>query len=360
MRVVSLGGGRHRFYREPSLRVDDGILKCVGFIGKVTYQKGDVFDGELVGTGFFACIPAKGMAGQFEVFVTAKHVVDGLRDEQPYILINKKGGGIVPVVLERGQPWWYHPTDPTVDVAVVPVNIRPDLDVVTISTDDAFLTEESRKKNGIGVGDEVFITGLFTPASGGHGKIRPIVRHGNIAMFPDEQIETRTGYADLVLVEARSIGGLSGSPAFVRQTVQIIAVMPDGRQASPIAGLGRFHFLGIVRGHWDVEETHINSHRIVERGTGVNMGIGMVVPAHKVLETISHPELVAQMEKVEEEARNQSLPKDDSAAATTPHERFAALARKVVSVPRDEITRRERAYQSERAKRPRRGPKPKR
>jgi hypothetical protein len=41
----------------------------------------------------------------------------------------------------------------------------------------------------------------------------PIVRVGNLASYPSEQIQTRAfGRMEAYLIEARSIGGLSGSP----------------------------------------------------------------------------------------------------------------------------------------------------
>jgi len=56
--------------------------------------------------------------------------------------------------------WLYHPEDPTVDVAVlkwVPLDIVDyrSLDISMAATDEVIKTE------GIGVGEEVFLTGLF-------------------------------------------------------------------------------------------------------------------------------------------------------------------------------------------------------
>ena len=60
----------------------------------------------------------------------------------------------------------------------------------------------------------------------------------NIAMIPDEPVTTSLGDIKAYLVEARSIGGLSGSPAFVRET---------GAE-----GTGSFYLLGLMHGHWGV------------------------------------------------------------------------------------------------------------
>ncbi len=74
-----------------------------------------------------------------------------------------------------------------------------------------FATDEIIKDQNIGLGDEVFITGLFGYVAGSQKNI-PIVRVGNIAMMPDEKVPTEGEPMEAYLIEARSMGGLSGSP----------------------------------------------------------------------------------------------------------------------------------------------------
>ena len=70
----------------------------------------------------------------------------------------------------------------------------------------------------LGVGDEVFIAGLFTRAIG-QARNLPIIRMGTVAMMPDEKILFHKKMIDAYLIESRSIGGLSGSPVFIRETI---------------------------------------------------------------------------------------------------------------------------------------------
>jgi hypothetical protein len=169
--------------------------------------------------------------------------------------------------------------DDSVDVAVFPW--APPTDVVDykfVST-KMFLTDEVIKEKSIGPGDEVFITGLFSRHSGNARNI-PIVRMGNVAMMPDEPVPTSIGPMDAHLIEARSIGGLSGSPVFVRETRQF--------------GLGNIYLLGLMHGHWDIAPKTINDMVVADEdrpGSSVNMGIAIVVPARKILEVINSPEL---------------------------------------------------------------------
>ena len=60
------------------------------------------------------------------------------------------------------------------------------------------------------------------------------------------------------LIEARSIGGLSGSPVFVRETViyddATLTYAKGSKKEKGVAYLtGQFHFLGLIHGHWEID-----------------------------------------------------------------------------------------------------------
>jgi hypothetical protein len=75
-------------------------------------------------------------------------------------------------------------------------------------------TKDILKQHDVGLGEKVIISGLFQHHFGIKKNI-PIVGVGNLAAFDDEKIVTRPfGEIDAYLVEARSIGGLSGSRHF--------------------------------------------------------------------------------------------------------------------------------------------------
>jgi hypothetical protein len=77
-----------------------------------------------------------------------------------------------------------------------------------------FADTETIAHHDLGVGDEVFITGLFTKVTETTKNI-PIVRTGTVAMMPGEEIPFGNNLIEAYLIESRSIGGLSGSPVFV-------------------------------------------------------------------------------------------------------------------------------------------------
>ena len=295
------------------MRVPDNILKGVAYIGEVAGhdELGNAY-GDFQGTGFFVQVPSQHFpTTSFVYVVTAKHVLTDIKNDV-YILLNGKDGG-VKQLKSIGPEWWTHPSDKSADVAVRQVGFQDDVDLLAVQIKD-FISPEEIKAGQVVPGDEVFMAGLFSPAPGIKRNL-PVTRHGNIAMLPDEQIQTEFGFADVYLVEARSIGGLSGSPVFVRPPLRYGIEMPKGTTAY-FDAIGQFRLLGLMHGHWDVKESEINKTDIEhDRKRGVNLGVGIVVPALKILETINHPELVERRILSEEDMakRNKGIPGMDSA-----------------------------------------------
>lgn len=278
---------------DPTVRVPEVVRKSVAYICEVTHQDSDGVSSDPQATGFFVCVPFSSpqlASRRFGYFITAAHVAKTLSGESVCFLLNKRGGGVTGVETMTDR-WIAHPTDRTADVAAIPVMLNREADLTCVATKH-FIGREDFENGTVDVGDEVFITGLFTKAVGQH-RILPIVRHGNLAMLPDEQIQTNMGYADVHLIEARSIGGLSGSPVWVRTEEGI-------------------RLLGLMHGHWDIKEAEINDPSVSQdRKHGVNLGIAIVVPAAKILETINSPDELEWRTAVEEKMLRESVPGAD-------------------------------------------------
>jgi hypothetical protein len=142
------------------------------------------------------------------------------------------------------------------------------LDVEWIHYPNMFATPEVIASEGIGFGDEIAVIGLFTGFSG-EKKHFPFARIENLAMLPNERIPLE-GFdpMEAYLAEGRSIGGLSGSPVFVRQTVNTTLTNHKGKPV-PFAGVGQIYFLGLIHGHWDLPR----SFEKTPDTEAVNMGI---------------------------------------------------------------------------------------
>jgi hypothetical protein len=67
-----------------------------------------------------------------------------------------------------------------------------------------------------------------------------------------------------------------------------------------------------MHGHWDIKETEMNDPRYTrDHKRGVNLGIGVVVPSSKILETLNHPDLKGLMEENEGRIRRSTSPRPD-------------------------------------------------
>ncbi len=265
------------------MRVRDAVLNTVLFIG---YKEGD--DIKFVGTGFIVGYPSDLIENwNYTYIVTARHVAIHLGDREFIIRGNTKDKKSTDFT---GKPsvWHNHPTDESVDVAIAKIDFGEIHDYQWIGT-DMFVNDEIIKNENIGIGDDVFFPGLFTLLKS--EKNLPIMRMGNIAMMnPGRLIPTKSfGNIEAHLVESRSIGGLSGSPVFVLNSDLI------NRQQN---------LLGLMHGHWDVPENQVQAaedSKSISILNKVNMGIAMVVPAEKILETLNHPTLAARRAELDQD-----------------------------------------------------------
>jgi hypothetical protein len=58
----------------------------------------------------------------------------------------------------------------------------------------------------------------------------------------------------------------------------------------------------LMHGRWDIKELEINKNKLVhEQKHGANLGIGIVVPAITILETIRQPDLFKARELLDED-----------------------------------------------------------
>lgn len=301
------------------MQVPDEIRKCVVFLG---YRMADGSD-KYAGTAFWANRRIGNTGQRFMYLVTAKHVIDGIQDkgyDKVWVRVNFKGGEAYWLETEL-KYWLYHPTDPDhVDVAVLPLPLPAEqIDHITYPI-HSFATDDILSSEAIGIGDEVFITGLFHVHAGERRNI-PLVRVGNIAAMPEEPVLTKKGtLMDAYLIESRSIGGLSGSPVFVH----LGAVrLKDGHPHVVIEGQPIFYLLGLLHGHWDTPLPDVDE--VVEdeqasQRTVINMGIAMVVPAYKILEVIQQPMQRNIEDRLEAEFRQRYMPTMDTVEEETPVE----------------------------------------
>jgi hypothetical protein len=295
---TSKKGAELRGLREPSarrlgvrrvkMRVADDIRKAVVYIGR---RVGSQF--VPYGTGFVVASLLDGL--KYQTIVTAKHVINRMGTvDDVYVRVNERTG------LARELPlnprhWLPHP-DQNIDLIVCPTMIPTDVfDIQHISLEERQLTPEIIAEHDFGVGDDVFIAGMFISILGETKNI-PIIRYGIIAAMPEEKIRTEYGYHFAYLIEARSTGGLSGSPAFLH----VAPWRTIGGLPRPASGLTQYP-LGVVLGH---NTLTTNEDDVVERAERekerkanllpLNTGIAVVLPFSYVKEAVNQDVLVAE------------------------------------------------------------------
>lgn len=305
------------------MQIPDEVRKCVVFVCYKTTA-----GIKLAGTAFFASVPLE-LEHQVVYLITAKHIIEGIKersiDQKVYVRINLKSepARLVETPIEN---WLFHPQEANVDVAVlnwIPTQAIFDYRIIPLKM---AATEEIIRREEIGVGDDVFLTGLFANHYGLQRNI-PIIRIGNIASMPEEKVHTeKLGDIDAYLVEARSIGGLSGSPVFV-----FLGAMRRIKNTLEMARSGPlFLLLGLMHGHFDQSKLEIDN--LVEdslTNLTINMGIAIVVPVGKILEVVNQEVLIKAMEVTLKEARKKVLPTADIVNTSFTEEAFGDSLKKV-------------------------------
>jgi hypothetical protein len=154
--------------------------------------------------------------------------------------------------------------------------------------------------------DEVFFVGLFVQSAGTIRNL-PIIRFGNISRLASEPIVIETKARGLVkidahLVEARSHGGHSGSPAFWAFPYSEIKGMNHPELGTLYLPLERqvVALIGLVSAHFDIPTKATTGDADFE--IKANSGIAAVTPAHKIKELLERRDVMEEREKRDPDA----------------------------------------------------------
>jgi hypothetical protein len=280
------------------MRIPDYLLNCVAFFGRQVQRKNGSSKIELGGTGFVLQFPIPDMDMAWGYLVTARHNILDLGDEKYDIRINRKDGMKQDYLIDPKQHrWYFHPTEEDkVDVAICEWEIEGYAATRSV-LQKQLLTDEQIKDFYIGPGDEIFLIGLFHPTNNPM-KNTPVVRVGNVATVDPEIIATAKigdyeGPIEAYLIDTRTIHGFSGSPVFVRETIEhanmSVRGAAGGTRRTSLFSQGDYHLLGLVHGHIVVSDED-------DEEKEEHAGISTVVPARKILEVLNHPKLVERRE----------------------------------------------------------------
>ena len=277
-----------------NMRVSEDLRRCVVFLG---IEEGT--RATFIGTGFLLVYK------HIRYLVTVKHVALAL-DDTPFIIrmngVDEKEPHNIRVDPVTDRVKWYSHDDQDVDLAVLPFHFNlKQVGIDFLSVPEELVADAARiASEQIGTGDDCYTVGLFRLLAGRKRNL-PVVHTGNIALLPkDERIPVKnwetanpkaakTRHVEGYLVQSQSLQGLSGSPVFVRPSVDVdFTAIVDG----VLAKLPRPHLylLGVWQGAWDAPAYEVLA---ADRGRDlrVPVGMGVVVPAYKLVEVFESKDL---------------------------------------------------------------------
>lgn len=258
-----------------------------------------------IGTAFVVGYPIpKDEKRVIPLLVTAKHVIAG-RDQVLGRFSTKEGKSTATVQydlagLRASKDYWEHP-DKGVDIAVFRTphfevtNYTP-LPLDLVVTKETFTTEQ------IAQTDRVIFPSLLVNFMG-LARNYPVMRNGSIALVPEEEVPMRYELAgsvvetkqEVILVDATSIPGASGSPVFL---------WPGPRVKGGAFTLGgtRPILLGVMHGFYpslprDLLKIETSEARQM---FAENSGIAIVFPSWRLREILELKELQARMGEIAE------------------------------------------------------------
>jgi hypothetical protein len=283
------------------------------------------------GTGFIVQYTGVGVFSTHYYGVTNHHVA--CRDGFSVIRINTKDGGTDIIDLGPEQ-WEFLPG--RYDVAVVPLTLDPNLHEIAAVGTHMFEEPDSERRsmggNDIGVGEDVFMVGLFVDHDGVTVNV-PSARFGNISMMPNPlaTIEQPTGYKGIsFVVDMHSRTGFSGSPVYVFRTFgsdltndffghefESLIIRDSGGSFGKSGRMRVRNYFKLLGIHWGqfperwelsdksrLEETRkaglITDGRYVEGMSGMTC----VIPAWQICEVLDMPKLKGPRDKAIAEAEH--------------------------------------------------------
>jgi hypothetical protein len=304
------------------MRLSRDARKCVVFLGYPEREKGETAI-RCEGTGFLLLYK-----GGFHL-VTARHVAKSLGDIGWATRVNRLDGSCGLFDAEN-VPWAFHPDD-TVDIAVCGFTLSraQGYDFLYIDGEILLLNQaQEASADWVEVGDMCYTVGLWRYLEGRERNL-PVVHSGNIARLAGEEkipvsAPGKPGGRELVdgyLVEAQTLRGLSGSPVFIRPSLNLAL---DAKRNDPFGGpserieLVAYHehvkLLGLWQAAWDAPAGEVLT---AEHGRQniVPVGMGIVVPASKIIEVLELPAVSAKRDmqkRRENEANLANPPSGDS------------------------------------------------
>jgi hypothetical protein len=276
--------------RAMAMPVPPDVKLCVVFL-YVTDSAGKAVPN---GTGFLVAVPhPTDSTRMFSYLVTAGHVTKQSNGGPLYpemqVRLQRRDGSPefvrVPLVASGPGKNIFLPSDPTVDLAVIPFSpdqAKYDFKVIPA---DFLPTDAELKELPVQEGADVFFAGLFLQHVSDRANL-PIFRFGRVALASSEPIPWAGVPRHLLLIECSSYGGNSGAPVFYY-------LGAERNPGSVMVGAPILKLAGVMMGAYqDVRPLQVVNTSQVAVATS-NLGIAAVVPVARLRDLIFGTELSA-------------------------------------------------------------------
>ena len=293
-------------------RIPDEYLDCVLYLYP---SEQDAKDGTRTGgSGFWVGMPVEATEPQaYAVYaVTNRHIIE---NGSAVVRLSTQDGqiAILPTVQ---KDWAFHPDGD--DLAVFsPVLDRFDMRNCKINfvRRERIVDRKVLDVIDIGPGDDVFAVGRFINHEGRQRNL-PTARFGCIGQMAWEPVQQDSGFMqDSFLIEARSIGGYSGSPVFFHRAnfhpyAQRVIQRPTYGPWLVAVNWGHINDWSPVCGS---NGKPVNRERPRDMHVRINTGMMAAVPAWKLAELLDSEELSSERRGLaqsirDEEAKNPPPP----------------------------------------------------
>lgn len=296
-------GNRYRIWEVPVAAIDPRLLQCTIYLyPSVSAAR----EGKRVGgSGFLVCFPEE---RPHAYAVTNAHV----HDRGCTVIRMNTADGQIDIVETQPDAWAVATDD---DLAVLRLDPSGAFEQTYIPP-ERFIGENCEIGGWpLWPGDDVQFFGRFI-GHDGHQRNRPVVRFGNISMLADPAATVHVNNRDQIafLVECRSLGGFSGSPAFVGLTQPRIA---DSRTLEQLAQQSlvpnTLALLGIDCAHlpfWSQARIrpHPDAEKVPDTFVETNSGIAVVIPAWRLMRLLQREDLVRERKQIDRaDAANEEM-----------------------------------------------------
>jgi hypothetical protein len=193
-------------------RLDPHLSDCVFYLYRISPKTGKC-EGPC-GTGSIVGRPSQAEGSYHLYGVTNHHVA--FEDGASIIRLNTKDGGTRFLEYEPTD-WQFIPARDDIAAIDLTEELSATADQIMFIREKQFISREILKTFEIGLGEDVFMIGLYVNQDGG-ARNMPCGRFGNLSMVANEHAPIKQPNKMMRpshLVDMRSRSGFSGSPVFV-------------------------------------------------------------------------------------------------------------------------------------------------